>query len=266
MGLEDTYNLLYTYTNECLDAILEGLDINSTDRILAVAGSGDQALAMLERAGFVKAVDSTKSQVNFFKKRIEALQEGKYLTALGTEVKATDFSIIPLPNPSIAGYSVLSLRNQFFLSNNRLERIRDKLGNLVVEHSEDILDLAQKEKGFLKIYLSNVFIYSSQSGSHSHFEVSDVLEGIADNLPLGGLIYVANHKEIRDYHIVHSKRLLLPSINPSQFTIKKLNLPYYEKIEESYFLPSNLTVDLDLTKKARKASEGQWSPAVYRKI
>ena len=39
MSLEDTYNLLYTYTNEYLDAILEGLDINSTDRVLAVAKS-----------------------------------------------------------------------------------------------------------------------------------------------------------------------------------------------------------------------------------
>jgi hypothetical protein len=266
MSLEDTYNLLYTSTNEYLDAILEGLDINSKDRVLAVAGSGDQALAMLEMASFVKAVDSTKSQVNFFKKRIEALQERDYLVALGTEVKATDFSLIPLQDLSTDGFSVLNLRNRFFLSEGRLDRIRNKLGNLVVEHTEDILDLAQKEKGFSKIYLSNVFLYSNKSGSQSNIEITSIFRGIADNLPSGGLIYVANHKEIRDYHVVHSRGFSLPSINPSQFAIKKLNVPYYEKVEESYFLPSNLKVDLDLTKKARKANEGLWSPAVYRKV
>jgi len=266
MSLEDTYDLQYTHTNEYLDAILEGLDINSTDRVLAVACSGDQALAMLELASFVKAVDSTKSQVNFFKKRIEALQEGNYLAALSTKVDSSDLSLIPLTDIPVDGFSVLNLRNRFFLNEGRFDRIRNKLGNLVVEHTEDIMDLAQKESGFSKIYLSNVFLYSNKSRSQSNIEITSLFRGIADNLPSGGLIYVANHKEIRDYHVVHSKGFVLPSINPSQFTIKKLNVPYYEKVEESYFLPFNLKVDLDLTKKARKANEGLWSPAVYRKV
>lgn len=40
----------YPCTNENLAAIVNGLNINENDTVVAVLGSGDQALALLEKA------------------------------------------------------------------------------------------------------------------------------------------------------------------------------------------------------------------------
>lgn len=267
MGYLEESGPKYTYTNEDLDAITAGLDIQREDRVLAVARSGDQALAILGKAGFVKAVDSSMSQVDFFKKRIVALREQDYLTALGVEVSPNEFSPIPLPNFSDTNNFTLNARNQYFLKEGYLDEIRQKLSLLVVEQSDDVLDFAQKASGFSKIYLSNVFNYRSVSSSTVSSELSK-LEGIANNLPIGGLIYVSNHKEIRNNFIRFKdpRITVLPSINPAQFLSSSSKLAPWEKIEEAYFLPSNLKLNLELSRAARKLNGELWSPAVYQKI
>ena len=47
----------FARTNEDLPSIVRGMDVNPSDYILAVGGSGDQAFALLEYAKKVKTVD-----------------------------------------------------------------------------------------------------------------------------------------------------------------------------------------------------------------
>ena len=54
--MNQTSGLEYSCTNEDLKGIMAGLDLSPTDRVLTVAGSGDQAFAFLEFARQVNSV------------------------------------------------------------------------------------------------------------------------------------------------------------------------------------------------------------------
>jgi len=79
MGINEIISTLgHRCTNESLAAIVNGLDVNETDDILAICGSGDQAFALLEKAHSVTAVDIYKNQVDYARYRKRCLKEEKY--------------------------------------------------------------------------------------------------------------------------------------------------------------------------------------------
>ena len=248
----------YTCSNEHLGAIVLGLDIQPSDRVLAVAGSGDQALAILETAGFVRAVDTEQAQIDLFKQRVQALAKGDFDEVLRVDsFGSCDGHISGTYSPEIANF-MLGARNKYFLEGNRLKRIQANLGNLVIAEPENILETAQREEGFSKIYLSNVFGYNCLND----WAISETLRNIALKLPTNGLIYVSNHDSL-------SKRW---GIKPFDKDDKKENKGLFSiidrEIEDASFLPQELQLDVGLTKQIRRYGyeSGIWRPAVYRKV
>lgn len=249
----------YTCTNENLKAIVTGLDIQSTDRVLAVAGSGDQALAILETASFVKAVDIVQDQVDFFRGRVQALVNGDYNAFLNVNNFGTcDGFVSGTYMPEVAKF-MLDMRNKYFLEGNRLKRIQTSLGNLVILNHKDILEVAQTEEGFSKIYLSNVF-----GNTHSNYwPISETLRNIALRLPVNGLIYVSNHDSLSET----CKTQLIDWKFGDKRKNKDLHHIILGEIEDASFLPSQLCLDVLLTRqiRAHRFQGGIWRPAVYRR-
>ena len=69
----------YGASNEALRAVVAGMDINPSDRVLAVCGSGDVPFALLEgipsgSSGSILAVDTAQVQVNYAKHKAECLK------------------------------------------------------------------------------------------------------------------------------------------------------------------------------------------------
>ena len=142
----------YSHTNESLDGIVKGMNVNETDEIIAVCGSGDQAFALLEYAKSVVAVDNDKEQIEYAKKRAKALKAGDYN------------GFFPCPNnvyfsPDGSYWKCFAGEvRQYFEKHNpeaRLEKIRKKLGSLEIRHVTDLLDEIQEDR-FSKAYLSNI--------------------------------------------------------------------------------------------------------------
>lgn len=252
--------LSYTCTNEPLGAIMFGLNIQPSDKVLAVAGSGDQALAMLETARFVKAVDTEQFQIDLFKQRVQALARGDYDAVLKVDAFGScDGYISGTYSPEIAKF-MLNARNKYFLEGNRLKKIQANLGNLVIADPEDILETAQREEGFSKVYLSNVLGYNGLND----WAISETLRNIALRLPTNGLIYVSNHDSL-------SRRWGSEEIfckPEDKRNNKGLYLLIKKEIEDASFLPPELCLDIDLTKQIRRVGfeSGMWRPAVYRKF
>ncbi len=163
---------IYLFTNESLEAIIAGLDINEDDDILAVCGSGDQAIAILEFAKKVKVVDIEPKSLQFLKERVELLRQGEYnkFLNLGCEDKEK--------NPH------LKKRNDYFHEEDRLNRIRLRLDKLDILPVNDFVSSVRTQNGITKIYLSNVYIDSDSSGN--------ALRIITPVLPLNGLIYATS--------------------------------------------------------------------------
>lgn len=153
-------------TNENLDAIIAGLDLKPDDSVLAVAGSGDQAFAILEYVRKVEAVDINPNQIDFIKLNVKALKLNKYdLFQRGPEF-----------------FHCVRDRQDYFLQQGRLNRIRSNLGNLNILEPSDIFSVRSKIK-WSKIYLSNVL---------DHVDSDRILPGmlaLLENLSLGGVIY-----------------------------------------------------------------------------
>ena len=85
----------YSVTNESIDAVIKGLNLKSNDSVLAVAGSGDHAFAMLEYAGEVKVIDSNPFQIDLVMLRAELLRIGRY------DLFFTKRSTVPLNDDKI---------------------------------------------------------------------------------------------------------------------------------------------------------------------
>lgn len=237
----DFSKLEHPCTNENLGAIVAGLDIQPRDRVLAVAGSGDQPLALLEKAAFVKAVDINFSQIDYFKQRVRALKAGDYDSFLKSDLDPDWVDIFTCSDFAKAN---LVLRNKYFSESKRLNRIRANLGNLAIAKPQNILDVIEQENGFSKVYLSNIIDCSFISR-----ELSLILGKLAQRLPSNGLIYVANHET------------LFEIANPD----RAKNGDYKKYGLDACFLPPEFCLDLRLTKKVRKYYNGIWSPAVYRR-
>jgi hypothetical protein len=255
MYFDSKTDLGYACTNEHLGAIVSGLDIQPSDRVLAVAGSGDQALAILEKAGFVKAVDTKQVQIDFLKKRVEAISKGDYDSAFNVEFFGRyDGCICGAKRNIDVARSMLKRRNSYFLESNRLNQIRNNLANLEISEPDSIQKVAQSDGGFTKIYLSNILGYCGNGAS----SIAVALRDFASKLPEGGLIQVSNHDSLRKFWCVHA--IEDPDKDRGTEVI-------YSLIEKGInFLPPGLRLDATLTAKAREFENGIWEPAVYRKI
>ncbi|MFA5888515.1 MAG: hypothetical protein WC852_07440 [Candidatus Nanoarchaeia archaeon] len=168
-------NGVYYCTNENLAAIVNSMDVNEADDIIAICGSGDQAFAMLEKANSVVAVDNHKPQVEYAISRAEALRAGDYdgfFPELGFRLGPKRY----LKNGNLLA-KVLPMKS-------RLEKIRLRLDKLDIRYVSDFMDEV-KERKFSKAYLSNMLGYNGESNA----EVRWFVEKLAGKLREPGLIY-----------------------------------------------------------------------------
>jgi len=189
--MQDHYHLLYYWTNESLEAIVTGLDINKYDRILSIAGSGDQPFALLEKAQYVTVVDDNPEQIRFIRERKNLLEQGDYKRFLKiSESILSDTLQNWQYNISFARKN-LRRRNKYFKKHNRLKNIQLKLANLQICDQGNIFKIAALEKGFTKIYLSNAINCLNYNKIKDDYKI---MKNTILNLPKGGLIYFSNGK------------------------------------------------------------------------
>ncbi len=128
----------YSAAMETLESVVEGLDVNESANALAIAGSGDQAFAILTRAGYVLAVDVEDIQIEYVLARIDALKRGDI------------DEFLPEKDPSICKQN-----NRAYLTR-RFEALRAKADRIDVRKA-NIFKI--NPIGFNKIYLSNALGY-----------------------------------------------------------------------------------------------------------
>lgn len=173
--------LNYIATNENIDAIIKGLDVNNNDKVLSILGSGDQAFAMLEHSKVI-ATDTIRAQLKFVNKRIEYLKENNFQDFLmkNYSVKKTrEYIEGVITRTGEYVLEFINLRNNYFLKEGRLENIKDNLDNLKI-FNKNIIDCHNEE--FNKIYFSNAL----RAGTN--------ITELVDKLPHNGLIYLSNNK------------------------------------------------------------------------
>jgi len=206
---------MYYVTNENLEAIMLGLDIQEGDRVLAICGSGDQALAMLENGAEVVAVDKVRAQLVYAREQVKLLRQGNF----------DGFLNPPQDDHTSCFYQN---RKEYFSCHGRLEKIRSNLGrisfiegnifclgdgtiSIVQGPGERILPALKSflwnvaktilQKPFTKIYLSNAV-------DLSYFDVDSYSIGqLMDRLVSGGLIYQTCRYESDLFKIVHRLKL-----------------------------------------------------------
>ena len=61
--------MVFTSTNECVPAIVAGLDLHPEDRVLSICGAGDAVFAIAEYSNSIIGVDSDLDQVKYAQKR-----------------------------------------------------------------------------------------------------------------------------------------------------------------------------------------------------
>ncbi|MFA5887978.1 MAG: hypothetical protein WC852_04685 [Candidatus Nanoarchaeia archaeon] len=163
-------SLDYLHTNESLEAIVRGMDVKQKDRILVVCGSGDQAFALLEKAGYVKAVDKNETQVKYAQRRRKMLEE----------------RFIELFFPYGKGY-----HNRDYFSKERIARIVKKTGYLKIAKADIFMENAGLDN-FNKVYLSNAATFRGNNLK----AVDRFLYRIAQKLASPGIIYMASDPTI----------------------------------------------------------------------
>lgn len=181
-------NLMYRHTNESLTSIIRGLDVNETDDIISVCGSGDQAFALLEYANSVLALDISELQVAYSLNRAEMLKEGD-TDGFFARPWYNDHNF-KRANKYLSKGSIIS---KILPVKSRAEKIRAKLGKIEIKHADDFLGEV-KEGRFSKAYLSNILGWSG-GGLEKHEERANFMKRLAPMLRSPGLIYISNMNE-----------------------------------------------------------------------
>lgn len=156
----------YHTTNEPLPAIIAGLTPKEGDRILAVAGSGDQAFALLSEGARVDVVDSSQEQLDLVRQRVGDVRAGNYSSFSGWRV---------IDNPS-------------FFTPERLNRLRQKVSDLTLLPPGDVFNLNLDLSRYTQTYLSNVLIWDDGVVPNP----AKVLSEFGDRLSPGCLVFL-NH-------------------------------------------------------------------------
>ncbi len=172
----------YLVTNECLEAIISGMNLRQEDSALAICGSGDQAFAMLEKVKRILVVDDKVWQVQYFLRRKSFLESGK----LGKFLKVEKYE---------GDLTALKLRNEYF-SKERLRTIQLGLKKSKIEtRVGDLFDLEFARGEFNKVYLSNVLSYGFLSNQHIQLIIGK-LQKITNKLSDRGLIYLSDSRNV----------------------------------------------------------------------
>ena len=156
-------SLEYVRTHENLASIVKGLEPCSSDVIIDIGGSGDNAFALTEDAGEVRVIDSNSAQIAFIRRRYDLLRDGNVDEFL----------------------SFMRGRNRAYMER-RIEKIRKHLDRMVIREPEDIFQAVKHENGFNKAYLSTAPYYSGFLS-----EGGNKIEVVSANLPTGGLVYLS---------------------------------------------------------------------------
>ena len=156
-------SLEYVRTHENLASIVKGLEPCSSDVIIDIGGSGDNAFALTEDAGEVRVIDSNSAQIAFIRRRYDLLRDGNVDEFL----------------------SFMRGRNRAYMER-RIEKIRKHLDRMVIREPEDIFEAVEHENGFNKAYLSTAPYYSGFLS-----EGGNKIEVVSANLPTGGLVYLS---------------------------------------------------------------------------
>ena len=168
-------NELFTCTNESLEAIMLGLDISPGDTVLSICGSGDQAIAMIEKASIVRTVDVDSRQIRYAKSQITNLKEGMQSRFWGDGT----WPVITNGN-----------RNNYFFNRKRLAVITPRLDRIEFREG-DIFDLKNLQGLDLeKVYLSNCGTYPEGAS------LSRIPEEFAEALPTSSLVYLVTSPKL----------------------------------------------------------------------
>lgn len=249
-----TNQLRYSHTNESLDSVIRGMDMrNSRGSVLAVAGSGDQAIAMLEDARLVTVVDIDQNQLDATERKVDLIRKGRFADFLDPDSYV---------NEQEDGLR-LSNRNRYFSKKGRLERIQKEIDRINILKSSDIFQYPFVDP-FEKVYLSNIVSFDSRDERKK-------LEEFAKGLSEGTLVYVADGA----YHLKPFSQSQNPLISAAS---KKLNFLKTKKVLQFVVKTrlkmqgemsggSYLEVDRSLTDLARKyETPNGWVPTIYRVI
>ncbi len=172
--------VVFPFTDESLTAILVGLEPTYKDSVLSIGGCGDQAFAILEKAGGVVVCDINEAQLELVRKRKAALEEGDYKTfflptSTGQSLSEEEYN-----------------RLGYFGINGRIVNIQRKLPNLEIAGQRGIEDFAG-ERRFTGIYASNAISRPYSKGS-----LDEQLAQVVSALHGGGLLYVSNGDTLAD--------------------------------------------------------------------
>ncbi len=177
----DSSNVEYRLTNESLEAIVAGLNPQHTDKILAIGGSGDQALALAEFADSVIVADINPAQIELIKHRIAAIKSGDIDEVFNFEWNRE--------NPQ----NVFS-RNGYF-RRKRLENIRNKIEVIEVLEPIDIIKAssAYPAESLDSVYMSNALASGWATKSAKAYRTEyDMLLSLSKSLKTRGLVYTAS--------------------------------------------------------------------------
>lgn len=211
----------YGHTNESLWAIVAGMNVSKEDRILSICSSGDQAFALAEFAGEVLAFDRNNVQVEYARRRLEALRVENYSDffplfddekfplisgekfddRLSQKEKlmylhffaATKILELPTWSASVRYFlgepiPNLNLPCSVFYDINRIQRIRKNLDKIIFKN-KNLLEILKEKNDFSKVYLSNMLLFEHTTST----ELKKTLELINEVLPIGCLLYTSNY-------------------------------------------------------------------------
>lgn len=183
----------YNRTNEYLPSIVAGLNVKKGDKIIAIGGSGDQALALIEWADRVLAVDRSIVQVSFIETAVESIRRGDY--SRFTDNRQANLPGDHLPQCGLSIWVNLegSSGGEYF-SQERLDRIKSNLDRLEIKKRDILKAIAQRGRGFNKFYLSNALNYSP-----IYNDIPGALELISRSIPVGSLVYLADNLPAERY-------------------------------------------------------------------
>ena len=228
--VERINGLEYAVTNENLNSIVSGLDLDRSDAVLAVGGCGDPAFALLEKAARVRVMDRIPAQIRYISMRAERLKRRDFDGFLRVE---------RFGRGDYQGEASLKKRNQYFRHGNRLTRIMENLDSLEILEG-DIFE--HDYNGFSKIFLSNAFGFAR------------VLNKDKRVISYGPFIHVIVRNIARG---LEANNLIYDTSSWAEYSnADELN---------STLSASGLIIDPTLSSRARQYPS-IWEPTVYKKV
>jgi hypothetical protein len=230
MGLPAAYDLNIAQANESLRAVVEGLEVNEGDIVLAIGGSGDYAFRFLAESPIeVQVIDIAPVQIEYIQWRAEALARGDFKKFAAAGIRGNEAYNSHKPQKE--------QRDAYFSDKSNCRLIAERLERLVILPPQDIFSLLAIKK-FSKIFLSNAY--------ESISDVNIAGRNVCEN----GRLYCSHQLD------------LMPNDFSTLDWIPEGDLPSREVELINSSLSDSLYVDVDSTNRARRLEQGRWSPVV----